>query len=91
MTPASTWSSVDLPTPLGPMTPMRLSGPDGERDVVEDRAAAPVVGEVARHQGGRTGDGGREQWSGIAGNGNLRDQGTRVGHGITGSQRTAPG
>ena len=65
-------------------------GADGDRGPVDDRAAAPVMGEVARHQRGRWGSGcyGVER---CAGNGGTSRAGGRGGHGITGSQRTSPG
>ena len=49
--PVSAPSRVDLPAPLGPITPMRQRSPSGKRDVVEQHPAArqrdgQVVGDV---------------------------------------------
>ena len=63
---------------------------DGDRDSVDDRAAAPVEGDVARHQRGLAATGCYgEVWSGVRATEGLSDRWTD-GHGITGSQRTSP-
>ena len=79
-----------MPTPFGPTTPIRLSGATVRE--TRSRTVRPARSwERSRATSVAAGDGGADGRAGgvrDAGNGNLRDQGTRVGHGATSSQRT---